>query len=247
MVTMLHWVISLIALPVFAYQAILTDIEGTTTSISFVHDVLFPYAKERVREFVLKNRDDVAVAQIIDEVKKMALPPQAGIDEVIATFQQWMEEDRKITPLKSLQGMMWKEGYEKGEFLGHVYPDAWEQLMLWKKEGISLYVYSSGSKPSQKLLFGHTGYGDLTSLFSGYFDTKMGGKKEASSYRAIAKQLGLEPQEILFLSDSLDELNAARSAGMGTILLCREGSLPMNPPHPAVSTFNEIDPRHTVP
>ena len=224
----------------FAYQAILTDIEGTTTSIAFVRDVLFPYAKEHVSDYVEMNQSDPALCRIIEEVKEMALPPDATLSEVVGTLRLWMDEDRKITPLKSLQGMMWKDGYERGQFLGHVYQDASDQLAQWKKEGLSLYVYSSGSVPAQKLLFAHSNCGDLTPLFSGYFDTKVGGKKEVLSYLAIANELGLDPKDVLFLSDTLEELNAARATGMGTVLLCREGAPPADSHHAAVQNFHQI-------
>jgi len=236
------WIFCFACLPLFAYQAILTDIEGTTTSISFVHDILFPYAKEHVHDFVINNQYDPAVREIIDEINKMTLSSQGGIEQVIITLQLWMDEDKKVTPLKALQGIMWKEGYERGDFVGHIYQDAYEQLSLWKNEGITLFVYSSGSVPAQLLLFGHSSYGDLTSLFSGYFDTRMGGKKEMTSYAAIAKQIGFDPRDILFLSDSIEELNAAEQAGMATILLCREGNLPANLTHIAASNFKEIHP-----
>jgi enolase-phosphatase E1 len=224
--------------PLFSYQAILTDIEGTTTSISFVHDILFPYAKKHLHDFVINFQNDPFVKEIIDEVNRMT--SQGDIEQTIATLRLWMDEDRKVTPLKTLQGMMWKEGYERGDFVAHVYQDAFEQLKLWKKEGLSLYVYSSGSVPAQILLFGHTPFGDLTSLFSGYFDTKIGGKKEVSSYFAIAKQIGIDPKEVLFLSDSIEELNAAKQAEMATIFICREGKLPATLSHKAAANFHEI-------
>lgn len=227
----------------FAYQAVLTDIEGTTTSISFVHDVLFPYAKTHAQAFLEKNWDRPAVQGIVEEVKAMASLPDAGFDEVLKTLLRWTEEDRKYTPLKALQGMMWKEGYEQKEYTGHIYPEVYDRLSEWKKDGLSLYVYSSGSVTAQHLLFGHTAFGDMTPLFAGYFDTTIGGKKEPLSYAAIAKALKLLPEEILFLSDSLDELNAAKAAGMGTILLCRNGAIPQECPYPAAIDFSEIHPR----
>lgn len=236
------WIFCFACLPLFAYQAILTDIEGTTTSISFVHDILFPYAKEHVYDFITNHQHDPAVREIIDEINNMTLSSQEGIEHVIITLQNWMDEDKKVTPLKALQGMMWKDGYERGDFVGHVYQDAYEQLSLWKNEGIALFVYSSGSVPAQLLLFEHSSYGDLTPLFSGYFDTRVGGKKDVSSYTAISKQINLDPKEILFLSDSVEELNAAEQAGMATLLLCREGDLPAHLIHAAVSNFKEIHP-----
>lgn len=241
---MLKWIFSLVCLHAFAYQAVLTDIEGTTSSISFVHEVLFPYAKQHVQAYLEANQNDPAVMQIVADVKAVAGTPDADLNQVIATLRLWMDQDKKITPLKALQGMMWKEGYDQGELQGHVYEDAYQQLTQWKAQDLSLYIYSSGSVQAQKLIFAHTAFGDMTPLFSGYFDTKVGGKKESASYLAIAKQISLDPQDVLFLSDSLDELNAASAAGMATILLCREGTTATaDCPHSSVTTFNEIQPR----
>jgi enolase-phosphatase E1 len=215
-------------------EAILTDIEGTTTSISFVHDVLFPYAKEHVSDYLFTHCTEPAVAHILDEVRLVAEIPNADLSQVTQTLLTWMEQDKKITPLKTLQGMMWKDGYDQGDFQGHVYEDAFQALTRWYEQGLSLYVYSSGSVSAQKLLFSHSPYGDLTPLFSGYFDTQIGGKKESSSYHAIAEQLHLAPGKILFLSDSLEELHAAREAGLQTLLILREAT------HPSVPNFFHI-------
>lgn len=222
-------------------EAILTDIEGTTTSISFVHDVLFPYAKEHVRDYLVMHHNEPAVTQIIDEVAQIAQIPNADLPGVTQTLLTWMEQDKKITPLKTLQGMMWKTGYDQGDFQGHVYGDAFQELKRWKEQGLALYVYSSGSVSAQKLLFSHSTYGDLTPLFSGYFDTKVGGKRETDSYCKIAEQLGLAPEKILFLSDTMEELNAASKAGMQTFLILREGTTaPVNCPHPSAPNFLQI-------
>jgi enolase-phosphatase E1 len=222
-------------------EAILTDIEGTTTSISFVHDVLFPYAKKNVRNYLLIHQNDPAVAQIIDEVAQIGQLPNSDLPGVTETLLTWMEQDKKITPLKTLQGMMWKTGYSQGDFQGHVYEDAFQELSRWKEQGLALYVYSSGSVPAQKLLFSHSTYGDLTPLFSGYFDTKVGGKRETASYRNIAEQLNLAPGKILFLSDTIEELNAASEAGMQTVLIVREGTTaPLNCPYSTAPNFLQL-------
>jgi len=222
-------------------QAILTDIEGTTTSISFVQDILFAYAKTHVRSYVIDNQSNPEVTQIIQEVKKITEMPNADLEQTISTLLLWMEQDKKITPLKTLQGMMWKEGYEQAAFQGHVYKDAYQALNRWHHEGIQLYVYSSGSVSAQKLLFSHALHGDMTPLFSGYFDTKVGGKRESISYRMIASEIGLSPEKILFLSDTIEELNAAREVGMQTRLLLREGSaMPTGCSHKSATTFDEI-------
>jgi enolase-phosphatase E1 len=220
-------------------RAVLTDIEGTTSSLSFVKEVLFPYARERIGDFVRARRGDPAVQAQLAEVRRLA---GNGLDETsaIAQLERWIDEDQKITPLKALQGMIWEDGYRRGDFTGHVYEDAVRALRQWNNRGLKLYVYSSGSVLAQKLLFAHTAYGDLTSLFAGYFDTTVGGKREADSYRAIAGQIGLAPGEILFLSDIREELDAARAAGMPTQWLVRDGGLNPTASHPQARDFSGI-------
>lgn len=222
-------------------DAILTDIEGTTTSISFVHDTLFPYAKEHVKEYLLANQNESNVSQLIQEIAQIGGVPPTDLSQVTQTLLTWMEQDKKITPLKTLQGMMWKAGYEEGHFQGHVYLDAFEELQHWHEQGLALYVFSSGSVPAQKLLFSHSTYGDLTPLFSGYFDTKVGGKKESNSYKKIAEELQMAPERILFLSDVVEELNAAAEAGMQTLLIVREEAAPpISCPHPSATNFHQV-------
>lgn len=152
-----------------------------------------------------------------------------------------MDQDAKIGPLKTLQGMIWADGYRDGALKGHIYPDAVAGLRRWHAMGITLAVYSSGSVPAQKLLFGHSEAGDLTPLFSGWFDTGVGGKKDAASYRAITEALDLPADDILFLSDVPAELDAAREAGLAVTLLARDG-LPDNSPYPATDSFDTILP-----
>lgn len=214
-------------------RAIVTDIEGTTSSISFVKDVLFPYAWKEIPAFVRKNEKQVA--GLLDEVRGIKKNPKLSTEEVIATLQRWIDEDQKITPLKVLQGMIWQAGYAAGDFRGHIYDDALEGLQRWHAAGIKLYVYSSGSVPAQKLLFAHTPKGDLTPLFSGYFDTSTGHKLEVESYRKIAKKIGVPADTILFLSDNLQEISAAAAAGMETIHVDREERAPNS-----VKNFDEI-------
>jgi len=222
-------------------KAILTDIEGTTTSISFVHDVLFPYAKKHLPEYVLSHQQDPAVQKVIEETKEIALSPKSDVKEVIDTLITWIEQDKKITPLKTLQGMMWQDGYEQVAYQAHVYEDVAESCRKWTEEGLVLYIYSSGSVLAQKLLFSHTVDGDLTPFFSGYFDTKVGGKRESASYLKIADEMELAPESILFLSDTVQELDAAREAGMQTLMLVREGTTkPDDCPHESVTSFSEI-------
>ena len=217
----------------FAVGAIVTDIEGTTSSIAFVKDVLFPYARARLDAFISDRADDVA--PILDEVRRLesdeALTPQ----RIVALLERWMDEDRKIAPLKALQGMIWADGYASGELTGHVYADAAAALGAWRDAGIPLYVYSSGSVEAQKLIFRHTAFGDLTACFSGYFDTLIGGKLEPTSYRRIAAEIGLPGDKLLFLSDSAGEIDAAAQAGWRTQLVDRDGQAVR-----AVSTFSQI-------
>jgi enolase-phosphatase E1 len=149
-------------------KAIITDIEGTTSSLSFVKDVLFPYARAKLPAFVEAHQQDAQLQILLDDAAKI-MGGEPDVEMLIAQFLNWIDEDKKITPLKSLQGLIWEAGYQQGDFKGHVYGDAVEALRAWKAQGLALYVYSSGSVQAQKLLFAHTEYGDLTPLFSGYF------------------------------------------------------------------------------
>jgi enolase-phosphatase E1 len=221
-------------------RAILTDIEGTTSSIRFVHEVLFPYSAEHLAGFIQENLAQPAVREQLDEVARLEGLEPADTGALVARLRQWIREDRKLTPLKSLQGLLWERGYREGAFQGHVYEDAEQHLRRWHREGLRLYVYSSGSVQAQKLLFGHTRYGDLTPLFSGWFDTRVGGKREVESYRRIVREVGLAAEELLFLSDIQEELDAARAAGMRTTWLVREGPLPQSPAHPVARDFHEV-------
>ena len=201
-------------------RAILTDIEGTTSSISFVKDVLFPYARRALPGFVAEHRDDPEVRRWLDVV---ATEHGSICDDavIVETLQGWIDQDRKHTALKALQGMIWKAGYRDADFTAHIYADAAPALRDWHASGLPLYVYSSGSVPAQKLFFGHSDAGDLTPLVSGWFDTEVGGKREAASYTRIAREIGVEPADLLFLSDVVEELDAAREAGLQTVLVDR--------------------------
>ncbi len=228
-------------------QAILTDIEGTTSSISFVKDVLFPYARRALPSFVAARGTEPEIRQLLD-----AVATETGgtcSDEVIVqTLQGWIDQDRKHTALKALQGLIWEAGYREADFTSHMYPDAAQALQRWYAEGLALYVYSSGSVPAQKLLFGHSDVGDLTPLFSGWFDTEVGGKRESASYTHIVERIGMAPVEILFLSDVVAELDAARSAGLQTVLVDRLDDYPQPRSseqangHPRVTSFGQIAP-----
>ena len=205
---------------------VLTDIEGTTSSISFVHEVLFPYARAALPDFVRRRGDEPEVRAWLDR----AAVDAGGVcqDEVIVeVLQGWIDEDRKHPALKALQGMIWLDGYQGGDFQAHVDPDAAQALRGWHASGHTLAVYSSGSVPAQKLLFGHSSQGDLSPLFSAWFDTAVGGKREVASYQAIVQSLGVPAREVVFLSDVVEELDAAREAGLRTVLLDRREDYPI--------------------
>jgi enolase-phosphatase E1 len=197
-------------------SAVVTDIEGTTTRISFVHDVLFPYASAHLKAFLAAHAETPSVAALLADVATLA-PHQAPL----AALQAWMDADAKVTPLKTLQGMIWNEGYQRGELKSEVYDDVVPALRRWHAAGVHLYVYSSGSEAAQKLLFGHLPQGDLTPLFDGFFDTRVGAKRQPASYHAIATAAGLPAVEMLFLSDIGAELDAAAEAGWRTCQLVR--------------------------
>ena len=207
-------------------RAVVTDIEGTTSAISFVRDVLFPYADERLDAYVAAHRTDTVVANAMREAAGVAGEPEADDSRILAHLHAWIAEDRKVTPLKTLQGLIWNEGYDRAELLGHLYPDVPPVLTGWHDAGIALYVYSSGSVTAQKVLFAHTFAGDLSSLFAGYFDTTIGAKREPASYAAIAAATGFRPAQMLFLSDIEEELDAARAAGLQTARLLRPADTP---------------------
>jgi enolase-phosphatase E1 len=194
--------------------AIVTDIEGTTTPIAFVHDVLFPYARARLPAILDDPRPDYAEA--IAEARALA-----GGRPVLDALLGWMDADAKVTPLKTLQGLIWDEGFRKGDLHGRLYPDVAPALRGWHASGIGLYVYSSGSEAAQRLLFGHSDAGDLGGLFTGFFDTRIGAKREAGSYRLIARDIGLPASSILFLSDVEQELDAAADTGLSVCQLVR--------------------------
>ena len=222
-------------------QAVVTDIEGTTSSIDFVHQSLFPYARAHLRAFLRAHAGEPQVAEQLRETTK-AEGRELDVEAAATVLERWIDEDRKITPLKALQGMIWAQGYAAGELKGHVYPDTPVYLRRWHEAGKKLYVYSSGSVEAQKLIFGHSDAGDLTPLFSGYFDTRIGGKREQASYAAIVKELGLPGEQVLFLSDIGEELDAARAAGLRTCQLIRDAKARPFPAHPQARDFSEVMP-----
>jgi enolase-phosphatase E1 len=237
---------------------LLLDIEGTTTPIDFVYDTLFPYAREHAREYLAAHRSlpsvqaDIAglLEENAEDARRGLDPPLIGgsaehisLDEVEAYVQWLVNQDRKTTPLKSLQGKIWDDGYRRGELRSQVYEDVPRALKRWREQAKKIYIYSSGSVLAQKLLFANTEAGDLTALIEAYFDTNIGAKKELESYRRIATNLELESPALLFISDVVSELDAAASAGVQTLLCVRPG----NPPQPVsihstIMSFDEVFP-----
>lgn len=257
-------------------KTIITDIEGTTSSLSFVKDVLFPYAAHNLVAFVENHKGDSHVKEILDRAKldigqfiKNEAKDSRAIEQILdiklnseiaelkleeiqhdqisQIMLEWIKQDEKIGSLKELQGLIWEEGYKQRAFKGHIYEDAHKQLKKWQEEGILLFIYSSGSVKAQKLLFGHTDYGDLNNLFSGYFDTKIGHKKEAQSYLNIVEYLKenfpsyANVNEILFLSDIEAELAAAEEAGIQTTQLLRDVPINDDGKYKQVADFHSIN------
>jgi enolase-phosphatase E1 len=229
----------------FRGRGILLDIEGTTSSIRFVYDVMFPFVRRELDRFVDAHweREDVA-----DACAQIARDAGGNVsaespDQIKAEVLRLMDADAKATGLKQLQGLIWKDGFTSGELQAHVYDDVPPALRAWKTRGIDLRIYSSGSIQAQKLFFGHTIAGDLLPLLTGHYDTTTGSKKEAESYRKIAANMGLAPRDILFLSDVVAELDAARAAGLATALVIRPGNAAAPPGHGhnVAASFAEID------
>lgn len=239
--------------------ALLLDIEGTTTPIDFVYNVLFPYARAHVKDYLAAHLSLPAVqadiAGLLDENAEDARrgldPPvlegsaeHASLNSVEAYVQWLMDQDRKTTPLKSLQGKIWDEGYRRGELHSQVFEDVPPALTRWREQAKKICIYSSGSVLAQKLLFANTEAGDLTPFINGYFDTNIGAKKDPQSYRRIVGDLKVEASEVVFISDVSDELDAAAAAGLQTLLCIRPGNHPQPPTstHAIIKTFDEVFP-----
>lgn len=218
-------------------KVLLTDIEGTTSSIAFVKEVLFPYARQQMASFIRNRAEDPAVQAELATVRAEA----PDTDEV-ETLLSWIDEDRKATALKTLQGMIWEAGYADGSLKGHIYPDAADGLRRLREAGCRLAVYSSGSVQAQKLLFAHTQLGDLSALFEAHFDTKIGSKRDPDSYRRIAEALDVGPEQVRFASDVEAELDAAAEAGMETVQLVRpEDGTKASSRHLSIPSFDGLD------
>jgi enolase-phosphatase E1 len=219
-------------------RAVVLDIEGTVSPLSAVHDVLFPYARERIESWVREDRPGTpAVTAGVRDV----LGEQAGPDEVVAALLGWHDENAKHSPLKTLHGLIWEQGFLAGELAGEVYPDVPPALAGWQRRGTPCWIYSSGSVLAQRLWFSRTGHGDLTGHLAGHFDTVNGGpKREPASYRRIAAAIGEPGPGILFLSDSRAELDAARAAGWRAVGVRRPGTTAGFGRHPVIADLGEL-------
>ena len=230
-------------------RVVLCDIEGTTTPIAFVHDVLFPYARARIASFIDAHEDDAEVREILDDLRAEQQATsrefgdasrEPGSADLVRYIHSLMDRDRKSGPLKALQGLMWEAGYATGELQGEVYPDVPLAFERWTSAGVRVAIFSSGSVLAQKLLFGHSTSGDLTRYLTGYFDTGVGPKHDAGSYAGIARALEVPAPRILFLSDVAAELDAARSAGMQALLSIRPPARPLESGVAFVGSFDAI-------
>lgn len=237
-------------------EVLLFDIEGTTTNISFVKEVLFPYARNNCRKFLIENFEAPEIKSAIDDLCELSerdgIPikrsddKEAFIDSIVTNVQQQINEDRKTKELKNLQGKIWKIAFESGVIKGHVYEDVPRKFKEWKKAGYKLYIYSSGSVEAQKLLFANSEFGNLLEYIDGHFDTNIGHKQESQSYLNISKEINIDPKKVLFLSDIASENFAAEKAGMKSIVvdrpnnpikLCEEIRKSFN----VVQTFDEVE------
>jgi len=240
---------------------IVLDIEGTTTSISFVTEVLFPYARDNVRKHLTctydtdETQNDIKLLQIqvqsdLDNNMANSVPiPSASvgkdsvIEALVKNVEAMIKADRKITALKQLQGHIWRTGYKNGDLNGHVFDDVPDALRMWYTSGIKVYIYSSGSREAQRLIFGNTIHGDLRKYLSGYFDTVIGNKRDAKSYLEISQSLGVdEPSQVLFVTDIYEEAVAANQAGLDVVISIRPGNLPLPENHgfKTVKSFADI-------
>jgi enolase-phosphatase E1 len=253
----------------FSGRCILLDVEGTTSSVSYVYDVLFPYARKRLHGFLKQHWEEEKVKQVCELIAK-----DAGAD----SFKKWcsndatdsnshndyrqnehsqmennialveeevirqMDRDAKLTGLKELQGLIWKDGYDAGELCSHVYEDVAPALKAWKSAGLDVRIYSSGSVNAQKIFFANSEAGNLLPYIDGHYDTKIGPKRGSASYRAIAEAIGLPTERIFFLSDVVEELRAASDAGMLVALVVRPGNAPVQDGHgfQVTHSFSEI-------
>jgi len=232
---------------VFDGRGILLDVEGTTSALAFVEEVLFPFARRHVGAFLSRHAGDPAVAALLGPIHAEAGDPLApgavpDVARATAAALELMGRDAKFGPLKDLQGRIWRSGFESGELVAHLFDDVPAAIRGWSDSGVDVRIYSSGSIEAQRLFFGHTVAGDLLPALRGHYDTTTGPKREPASYTAIAADMGLEPRQVLFVSDVGAELDAARRAGMQTALADRPGNRPSDSAfeHPVVASFADI-------
>ena len=228
----------------FDVDAVVLDIEGTTSATGFVVDVLYPYSRSRFGALLAERGDDPEVARAVAQVRELTGDPGADAVRIEKALNTWLDEDRKATPLKTLQGIIWSEGFARGDLVSHFYDDVVPRLRAWHVAGVRLYVYSSGSVAAQRAWFTNSPEGDLTSLVSGLYDTENAGpKQEPESYRRIAESTGIAPARLLFLSDRPGELDAARAAGWWAVGVRRPGEPYFEQgvgDHAQAGTFDEI-------
>lgn len=236
----------------FAGKVILLDIEGTTASVDFVHDVMFPFVTRNLSSFLDSTWGQAETIAACERIAKDAgfesleawqkatgKGPRELVEVQIAEL---MRGDVKATGLKAMQGLVWQAGFDSGELIAPIYEDVLPQLELWRQAGIDIRIYSSGSIAAQKLFFGHTQNGNVLACFSGHYDTTIGGKKDSESYQKIAADIGVKPADILFVSDLEGELEAARAAGVQVAAAIRPGNKPLSETadFPRISSFAEI-------
>ncbi len=234
----------------FEVQVILLDIEGTVSPLAYVHEVMFPYVRTHAATFLVRRWQDDAVRAALEQMARdegtanVAAWCANGSDVcgfVVAEIERLMAADAKKTGLKVLQGLMWEEAFQSGQLRSELFADVEPALREWTRAGRTLCLYSSGSVHAQKLFFANTSDGDLTALFTGYYDTVSGSKREAASYRTIASAEGVATSAVLFISDLVAELDAAREAGMNTALAIRPGNPTASAnDHPTISSLNDL-------
>lgn len=234
-------------------RAIVLDIEGTTSSTGFVHDTLYPYSRARFGSWIADHLEDpakgAAVRHHLDTVRAAIGDPDAGLDECVAQLNAWLDDDLKMTPLKAFQGWIWQEGFARGDLTSHFYPDAIPAIRNWHRRGHRLHIFSSGSIAAQHAWFGHSPEGDLLEMFSGHWDTETAGpKKEPDSYRHISADIeaasGVTAASTVFLSDLVEELDAASEAGWATVGVARRGDQYFERgvgDHLRIETFSGLD------
>jgi enolase-phosphatase E1 len=226
-------------------SSVVLDIEGTTSATSFLVDQLYPYSARRFADWLDAHPDDPDTAQAVAQIRETIGDPTAGTGRLADTLRGWLAEDRKATPLKTIQGLIWAQGFASGELTAHFYPDVVPALRAWHGTGLRLYVFSSGSVTAQQSWFAHSPEDDLRPLLSGYFDTANAGPKRVTdSYRTIARTIATDPSRIVFLSDVVAELDAAREAGWHTVEVRRPGEAHVNAgvgDHLQISSFQTLD------